>query len=530
MLALAYVFSGAPTPRHSPGLNARRCPRRGNVAPAHHARFLTPAAWLSSSTFLGAAPHRPRSSAPAARQQLRMGVQVETLKTGGATVSLRITVDGEATRSTYRSVLKNLAGKANVPGFRKGKVPTNILINFFGKEKVMASVAEELVSENVKKAVQEAGLQYLGQTDLLEPAEDVVARLAPGEPLSFEVKVEVWPEVTLTGPYKNVEIEANGVDIEDEEMLIDRALGEMRKRRSKLVDSDKTAAEFGLTAIASLKCFRKLPDGGKGEQIEGVAAGDNLEVPIEAGRFTEGFVEGMVGMQVGEVRDVPIVFPETQRLKDLAGTPAIFEVELHALKQRILPELTDAWAQEVGECPTVADLRNKLRESISGEAQNTLERNIEAAIESMLTSIIQVDLPESLVEDQVKQKFAELMTQLKGQGIPDDQIKAMITKENYEKYRTGPAREAAEKELRISFGIAKIAELEKITIDEATVNEQLANARREMGADNLDEKRTRDRIEAALERQKVFSFIRENCTMKLVRPEGAEKARETVAA
>ncbi|BAM80031.1 probable trigger factor [Cyanidioschyzon merolae strain 10D] len=473
--------------------------------------------------------HR-RSHGKLVAANLAMAVESERLGSEGSRVSLRIKVDGESTRAAVDSVLQELEKTATVPGFRKGKVPKNVLVSYFGEKNINASALEEVVNENVKVALQDAGIPYLGNATLIEKPEDVVARFVPGEPLSFDISVEVWPEAKLKESYKSTEIVVARLPDDDLEELVERTLEDLRKRTAQLRDVPGGTIDYGYTAIASIRCYRMLPNGKRGERIRGVAAEDDVQVPIEKGRFLEGFVEGLIGAKVGEVLQIPIRFPENHKVKKLAGKSVVFEVKIHAVKERVLPEVTDEWVRQVTEQENVEKLKDVLRAKLVEEKEVMRERNMDRAIEDFILSITEVDLPESLIEEQIKRQFAELMTELKNQGVPDHKIKAMITKENYERYRTGPARGTAERSLRIGFGVSKIVESEGLKLDDSELERRLQEERKLAGAEDFDEKPVRDRLVAIMERELVFDFIRKNCNFKFISSSVEDESRRSVPA
>jgi trigger factor len=464
------------------------------------------------------------------KANLNMAVEAEKIESKGSKVSLRIKVDGETTKAAVDSVLKELGKTATIPGFRKGKVPQNVLVSYFGEKNINASALEEVVNENVKLALQDAKIPYLGNASLTEKPEDVVARFVPGQPLSFDIAVEVWPEANLKDSYKEKEIVVARLPEDDLEELVERTLNDLRQRTSQLREVPNGTIEYGNTAIASIRCYRMLPDGKRGDRIRGVASEDEVNVPIEKGRFLDGFVEGLMGAKAGEVRQIPVRFPDNHKVSKLAGKSMIFEVKIHSIKERILPEVTDEWAKEVTEQENVEQLKDTLRKKLVEENERMRERNMDRAIEDFILDITEVDLPEALIEEQVKRQFAELMAELKSQGVPDNKIKAMITKENYERYRTGPARENAARSLRIGFGISKILESEGLKLDDSEIEKRLQEERELAGSEEFDEKLVRERLVSIMERELAFDFIRKNCSFNFVNSAKPDQSKSSVPA
>jgi len=250
-----------------------------------------------------------------------------------------------------------------------------------------------------------------------------------------------------------------------------------------------------------------------------------VEVVMEAGKFFEGFVERIVGLRAGESATVPITFPANHKVPDLRGLEAVFDVTIKGLKDKVYPTMDDEFARKVssGDSQTMEELRRKVQENISQDSIVSTTRNINRALEDMVVKLVDVEIPETLVDEQTKTKFANMMSDFKAKGMADDAVKSMITKENFDKYKA-KSRPNTIRALQVSFAIGEIAKKEGIKVDVQEVEGQLATLRQQFQGEDMDEEQSRSRVEAELERQKVLEFLRQKNTIKLIPKAAAPEA------
>jgi len=459
---------------------------------------------------------------------MALDIAVEDLP--GSQKKLSISVSADECSKAYESVLGRLIKTAEVPGFRKGKAPPAMVLNHFGKESVSAEACEQIIGAAVPLALQQKEIRAIGQAKMAD--DDAVAKMLdkfkPGESVNFEVLVDVWPEASLKGDYTGITVEAEEEPIEEE--LLTNALSEIRKREalsiisgadtktkvypSRLPDDPAEYKAEGNIAVVDLVGFKKNADGSKGDKLPDLAIGENVEVPMEKGKFFEGFVESIEGMQAGDEALVPVTFPSNHKVPELQGMEALFEVKIKALKDSVYPALTDEFAAKISEAATVDDLKLKIRKSIGQESIVSTEKNINRALEDHILTLVDVEIPETLIDEQTKTKFAGMMSDFKAKGMDDDEVKKMITKENFDKYKAS-SRDNTVRALTISFVIGEIAKKEGIKVDPAEVEGEMQQLRAQY-EDDMDEEQARSRVEAELERQKVLEFLKENNEIKLI--------------
>jgi trigger factor len=453
-----------------------------------------------------------------------MAVSVKTEVLPNSQVALEISVGPEECSQAWNTILGDLTKRADIAGFRKGKAPKQLIINHFGRQSIEASACEEVIEKGVKAAITSEGINAIGQAVLDEGEGDiskVIAAYKPDQALSFRVKVDVWPEPKLTGSYEGLEITAEEVDLDDS--ILDDALRELqRKEAFSVLSPEGTKAALGKLVIADMHGFYREEDNSKGGPLPDIAEGEKVEIKMKEGQYMPGFVEGIIGMDVGETRSVNVQFPEANARPQLAGVKAIFDVTVHAIKDEVLPELDDDFAQRATGSPSMDALRESLKARLSVETESTTNANINRAIEDALAEITEVTLPETMVEERVKNKFAKMLSDFKERGMADEQVKAMVTKENYELYRKR-ALKNVERSLVVNFAITKISSELEFTAPQDEVDGQMELIRAEMRGEEMDEENLKDQVIAQLERDMVFAHIKKSAKITLEKPEPKAK-------
>jgi len=469
---------------------------------------------MSSLAVSRASRFRCRSHSYLSSVKMAVSISSET-KLPDSQVGLTITADSDETTQVLDKIMKEFSKKATVPGFRKGKVPKQVLLSHIGKRNVYGSACEELFNISVGKALKESNVNFIGQAELdVDDVEKLIAEFHPGSPFSFGIKIDVWPETEIVGEYKGLEIEAEEEPFD--ERLIDEALVELQKKHSStMLAGDGSVAELGKVLVASMSGYYAKEDGSKGEALPEIADGKSIEITMEHGLYMSGFVEGLVGVKVGDVKLVPVEFAANAPRAELRGVKALFEVSVEAIKDRILPDLDDEFAKLVSDEDTMDGLRSTIRARMDEESRKVTQNNVQKAIESQLMQIVQVQVPKTLIEERLQNKFATMMADFKGQGMDDAQVKAMITPENFEKYAKS-ARPNVVKQLRLSFAYSKIAEMEDLKANEQEIEDQIVIVKGELKGEEVDEDKLRETVEAEVTREKVLEFLKQNSNVKLI--------------
>ncbi|MGB5913462.1 MAG: trigger factor, partial [Phormidesmis sp.] len=327
-------------------------------------------------------------------------------------VGLEIEVPADLSKQGYEKVLRDYMKSANIPGFRKGKVPRQILIQRIGSLQIKAAALEDMLQTVIEKAIKQEDIDALGNYQLTSDFEQLLSTYTPGESFTVSASVDVSPRVTLT-KYKDLSIKAE--EIKPDEKRVDATLESYRENQSTLVPVEDRVAQEGDVAVVDFVGKSENADG-ELEEFEGGSAKD-FQVEINEGRFIPGFVEGIVGMNLEDVKEVEVTFPADYPEAELAGKPAVFEITLKELKEKELPDLDDDFAEEVSEFETLVELRKSLEERYQEEANDATEGNIEQALLDELVQHIEAEIPKTLVMREVDFIVTQTAMQLSRQGL-----------------------------------------------------------------------------------------------------------------
>ncbi|KAA8494899.1 Trigger factor [Porphyridium purpureum] len=487
-----------------------RAPRSHSCVPQSKPALASHAARLSPRRCRAVRAGKAVVMAAAASSALAEGVE----QLPDSQVGIEVCVSAQETAAAFDKVMREMGGKAQIPGFRKGKVPKQVLLSHFGPKNVYGAACEEVFNTAVGKTLQEKKINYIGQAAIDGDVDAILDTFRPGEAFKFKIKIDVWPTASFSGEYKGMSVEAEE-ELFDE-ALVENALVELQKKNAlPVIAPEGTKAAMGQVLVATMTGFFRNDDGSQGAELPEIADGKSIEVQMESGVYMPGLVEGIVGASIGETRLVPVDFPDNAPRAELRNIKALFKVDVEAIKNKVVPELDDEFAQQVSEEDTLEALKANIRERLGSEASALTKSNIQRALEDKLREITEVALPVTLVQERTKSKFASMMADWKDQGMPEEQVRALITPENFEKYakKAGPN---VEKQLALSFAFQKIAEIEGLKPSAGEVDDQITIVRGELKGQEVDEELLRENVEAELVREKVLDFLKDSATIKLV--------------
>ncbi|MCO4344750.1 trigger factor [Staphylococcus agnetis] len=386
---------------------------------------------------------------------------------------LQVTVPAEEVDKALDQAFKKVVKQINVPGFRKGKVPRPIFEQRFGVEALYQDAVDILLPKAYSNAVEEAGINPVDQPEI------EVTQIEKGKEFKFDATVTVEPEVEL-GDYKGLEIEKQNTELTDEE--VEETIQQRLEAMADMVVKEDGKVEEGDTVNLD---FDGYVDG---EQFEGGQA-DGYDLEIGSGMFIPGFEEQLVGLAVGEEKDVEVTFPEEYHAEELAGKPATFKTKINEIKSKEVPELDDELANELdSEANTVDEykenLRKQLAENKATEAENTQK---EEAI-TKATDNAKVDIPNAMIkteEDRMVQEFAQRLQQ---QGL-NLETYFQISGQSEEDLR-GQMKEDAEQRVKTNLTLAAIADAENIEATDEDVEKELETMSAQFGISVDDIKST----------------------------------------
>ncbi len=434
-------------------------------------------------------------------------------------ISLNIEVSGDASRSTYDKVVQKLARSSNIPGFRKGKVPRQILIQRIGTQRIKAAVLEELIQKSLAEAIEQESIEALGNYELRSKFDDLIQQYQPGQPLTFMAVVDVPPSVELAD-YHNLQVKAEESVYDPQQ--VDDFLEQRRAEQADLVPVEDRPAQMGDIAIIDFQ-GKLTAEGEEGQPIEGGSA-ENFQVELAEGKLIAGMVEGVVGMNPEETKEVSVTFPEDYPKEDLAGKPAVFSITLKELKTKELPDLDDDFAEEAsnGEYETLEALKESLAKQFQEKAENETKENINATIVQALLEQNTLDLPETLIQDEVTQVLTQTLMQFQQMGID---VKQIVNSDTIPAMRKNARPEAIEN-LSKKLILAEIANKESLAPDETAIKEKMAEIEQQLSTREIDYNKLRTMVTEDLIAENSLNWLREKSQIELV-PQGSLSESET---
>ncbi|WP_379159698.1 trigger factor [Paenibacillus sp. sgz5001063] len=430
---------------------------------------------------------------------------------------LEVEVEAERVAAALDKAFNKVVKKANVPGFRKGKVPRPIFESRFGVESLYQDAIDILLPEAYGEAVEETDIFPVDRPEV------DIEQFAKGQPFIFKAKVTVKPEVTL-GQYKGVEVPVQKAEVTDEEL--DAELKRLQERHAELVVvEDAPAANGDITVIDFDGSVDGVPfEGGKAER-HSLELGSNSFIP--------GFEEQVVGMSTGDFKDVEVTFPEAYHAENLAGKAAVFKVKLHEIKRKELPALDDEFAKDVSEFDTLEEYKADLKAQLESRKQEELKGVRETAVVDAAAANADVEIPDAMIASEVANMVRDFDNRLRQQGMNMDMFLSFSgqTREDLELQMKGDA----EKRVRNNLVLEVIAKTENIEVSEEEVTAELATM-----AESF--KRTPEEIRSILAAngslsslndeislRKTIDFLVEN-SVEVEAPAVAEEAKEEASA
>ncbi len=471
-------------------------------------------------------PLRPRCTTPLANSA--DDVTCEVRKQPKSSVALDISVPASVSKRVRDRVVTDFSKKAKVPGFRPGKAPKEALLNHVGLKRINKATVEQLIDVGMQQSGNQVQIQTVGEARLVGEVEDLAESYNDDQPLDFTVIVDVYPEVPLDeSSYSKLGVDVEKVPFNQD--AYDSALFKLRDQHADLVEDD-VSAEEGMQLLVNMNGFES--DGGsRGEPLPAVAGGEGVQLPMKAGKFMPGLVEGLVGVRKGESRDITVTFPARTSVPELAGKEAIFEVTCEKVQRRVLPETDDTFAKKVRSDLTWAELDAKLREGVEQECAEIQRKQTHRALERALIKTLPADfeVPETLLEEVSKERFAMMLSDLRERGTSDEQLKEYITPENYKKY-LAISRPMSAMQVKADFSLKEICRQQGLSVPLDLIDDEVMTlqAQAVQRGEKFKESETRPKVEAQLERNMVLDWLAESATINLVEPGTLQETPEDI--
>jgi trigger factor len=382
-------------------------------------------------------------------------MQTEVTELPDSRVRIDATVEPAEVERQLERAAKELGREIRIPGFRKGKVPPQIVIQRVGREAVLEQALRQGLPEWYERAVLDARVSTVG-----DPKLDVSELPGEGEPLELSIDVAVRPRASL-GDYRGLEVGRAEPEVPDE--AIDQELDRLREGFASLNPVDREAADADFVLID----YRGSVDG---EPFEGGEGRDQL-VELGSGSLVEGFEEGLRGARAGDEREIAVTFPEDYRAERLAGKEATFTVTVREVREKRLPELDDDFALEASEFDTLEELRADIAEKLRAVASSRSDEQFRAAAVEAAVQNAKVDVPEELAAARAEEMFHRFEHQLADRGVDPEAFARIQGKPREE--LVADVRPDAERSLRREAVLAAIADAEQIEISDDDLFEAL---------------------------------------------------------
>ena len=420
-------------------------------------------------------------------------------------VALTVEVGAADFEAAVEKAYRKQRGSIRMPGFRPGKAPRKMIERMYGEAIFYEEAVNAALPDAYGAAVKEKELQVVGypQVELLEVGK---------EGFSFKATVAVYPQVTL-GQYKG--IEAPKAEVKVLAADVNARLKEMADRNSRMVSVERKVKKGDVANIDFEGFLEGVPfDGGKG---------DSFDLEIGSGSFVPGFEDQLIGMEIGEERDINITFPEDYHA-DLAGKAVVFHVKVNSVKVKEVPALDDEFAKDVSEFDTLAELKKDVKAKLTEEREEAGRRAFEDVVMNKVAEGIQADIPDAMVEEQAHRFVENLKMQVQSQGIPFEQYMQMtnMDEEKLLEEAMGPAVG----QVRMDLAVTAIVKEENIEVSDEEVEAEIAKMAEQYGMDVERVKQfvNPELIKEEVARRKAVSLVVDSAVA--VKPEPKEDEGE----
>ena len=406
-------------------------------------------------------------------------------KNGQVVVTFTLTTD-EWEAEVEKAYQKN-KGKYKKEGFRQGKVPRKVLEQTYGEymfyEDAFNDACPRLYTEMLDKETSIFPVSY----------PDIEVKEFTEKGVVFTATITVLPEVTL-GDYKNIKVESKAVKVTETE--VKRELEAMQQKQARYQEVTGRAAQNG--DLVNLDYSGSVD----GNVFAGGTAKDQ-ELELGSHTFIEGFEEQMVGMNIGEEKDLNVTFPTAYHAKELAGKPAVFHVKLLGIREKNLPAIDDAFASDVSEFETLADLKADIKAKIKHSKEHAEEHRVENELIKQVVGNANVEIPAAMVETQLDAFVDDISDRLAYQGLRvEDYFAYMGTNEaDYRKSREQEAKEA----VKTSLVLQEIVKVENIEATQEDINQKLEELAERMGKKVSEVKKTMNANQESIVRNNIIS-------------------------
>ncbi len=410
-------------------------------------------------------------------------------------LKLEITIEAKKFDEAIKKVYLKSVKYFNIPGFRKGKAPMNIVERYYGKEIFYEDAFNEVVPQEYETELKQNNIEAVSHPDI------DITQIGKGQDLIFTAIVQTKPEVKL-GKYKGIELKKVEYNVSSED--IEHELGHMQERNARLVSVEDRAVEKDDITVIDFEGFVE------GEPFEGGKA-ENHELTIGSNTFIPGFEDQIIGMKIDEEKEINVKFPDEYFSEELKGKDAVFKVKLHEIKKKEMPKLDDEFAKDTSEFDTLEELKKSIKEKLEEENKKKAKYETQDAAIKSVSDNTKIEIPSGMIETEIDNMIQEIEQRLKYQGLNLENYLNLIGKSNEE------FRKEYEEEAKISVKnklvLEAIIKAEKIEADDETVNSKLEEMSKMYGKTAEELKKNEQLvkyIETSLKNEKAIEFIVQN--------------------
>jgi len=428
-------------------------------------------------------------------------LKVKTSAKPNSRIAVEVEVPSERCKNSYDEALNKLSRSISIPGFRKGKVPKAVVIQQLGVKRIQASALESLLQKVWTETLDQEGIEPLCEPELQDGFETMLENFNPEKILKLTLETDIAPTPTLK--------KSSGLTAEIETLIfdpkkVDELIEQSRLQLATKVPVSDRPAKKGDIALVSFK--GNFAD--DGSEIEGGSA-DSIEIELEEGRMIPGFIEGMIGMNINDEKVLKCEFPKDYHQENAKGRKAIFNVTLEDLKIKELPELNDEFAKQASDKENLADLRSDLEKRLKEDNDKKQTKNRQDSLLDALVNELEVELPKSLIDQEVRVIVEQTAQNFAQQGID---IKSMFTSELVKSLMESSKGEA-EKKLRQKLALNALAKSENIEVSESEINSKLKEVEADIKLSkqkNIDTDRLKEAVTDDILQEKLFNWLEEN--------------------
>ena len=410
---------------------------------------------------------------------------------------LTIEVEADRLNGAMTKAYQRQKNRISIPGFRKGKVPQQMIEKMYGPEIFYDDAANFLIQEEYPKAYDECDLEIVSSPEV------EVVQIEKGKPFIFTAEVALKPEIKL-GKYKGVTVTKEDTTVSDED--IEKEIKDELEKNARNIDVTDRAAENGDTVVLD---YEGSVDG---VPFEGGKA-DGYSLELGSGSFIPGFEEQLVGKNIDEDVEVNVTFPEEYHAEELAGKPAVFKCKIHKITAKEMPELDDEYVADISEFDTVDAYKEDIKKRLTERKENQVKRAQEDEALAKIIADSDIELPDAMVNTQVDQMINDYARQLSASGLSFDQY-LKFTGMTLEQLKS-QMRPDAEDRIKGSLVLEEIAKAEKLEATDEDLEEKIKDTAAQYGMDpeelkkNLSDKE-KDNMKKDLALELAVKFITDN--------------------